>query len=93
MEGTNDIIITDAKIKKLKNMGRLIGEASITLNSCFVIHGVKLIQLENKRVVCFPSKKLPDGSFVDIVHPITHELRNYVEEYIYNLYDSEEVAE
>ncbi|WP_304393259.1 SpoVG family protein [uncultured Clostridium sp.] len=92
MQEENTIKITDAKIKKLTNMGRLIGEVSITLNKCLVIHGLKIIQLDNKRIISFPSKKLNDG-FVDIVHPITHEFRNYVEEYIFNMYDKEEVSE
>lgn len=78
--------ITDIKVKKLNNTGRLIGQASITLDDCLVIHGIQLIQLDTKRFVRFPNKEI-QGKIVDTVHPITHEFRNYVEESIFNFFD------
>lgn len=89
----NGLEITDIKIKKLTNLGRLIGEVSITLNNNLVIHNIQIIQLDDKRIVSFPHKKLPYGDFVDIVHPITREFREYVEEYIFSIYDKNEVQE
>lgn len=87
MQEFNGLIITDTKLKRLNNLGRLLGEASITINNCLVIHGIKIIQLEGKRIVTFPHKQLPNGNYVDIVHPITHEFRKFVEDYIYEMYD------
>lgn len=89
----NSLVITDIKVKKLNNLGRLIGEASITLNNCLVIHSLRIIQSDSKRFVCFPSKQLPSGNYVDIVHPITGEFRKYVEEQIFNMFDKDEVSE
>ncbi len=92
MQGVNNIEITDAKIKRLNNLGRLLGEASITLNNCLVIHNIKILQLSDKRILSFPCRKL-NNEFVDVVHPITREFRNYVESYIFDMFDNTEVEE
>lgn len=89
----NGLEITDIKIKKLTNLGRLLGEVSITINNCLVIHNIKLIQLEDKRMAGFPQTTLPSGNRVDVVHPITKEFREYVEDYIFSIYDKDGVQE
>lgn len=93
MNGVNGLEITDVKVKKLNGLGRLVGEASITLNNCFVVHNLKIIQLDNKKMVAFPSRKKVDGKFEDIAHPINSEFRNYVENYIFEIFNKNEVSE
>lgn len=93
MQGVNGLEITDIKVKRLNNLGRLVGEASITINGCLVIHNIKIIQLDDKKIAGFPQKQLPNGNNVDVVHPITSEFRRYVEDYIFSIYDKGEVAE
>lgn len=93
MQEVNGLKITDVKIKKLTNLGRLVGEASITINDCLVIHNIKIIQLENRRIAGFPQKKLSSGNNVDVVHPITREFRQYVEEVIFSILDKSEDEE
>lgn len=88
----NGIEITDIKIKKLNNLGRLIGEASITLNECLVIHNIQIIQTDERRFISFPHKKLHD-KIVDTAHPITREFRSYVEDNIFEMFDRGEVDE
>lgn len=91
MQKVNGLEITDAKIKKLINLGRLIAEATITINDCFVIHNIRIIQLdENRRIASFPQRELPDGKKVDIIHPITSECRRYIENYLFELLDKME---
>lgn len=93
MQGVNGLEVTDIKLKKVNNGGRMIGDASITLNGCLVIHNIKLIKTDEKRIIAFPSRKVPDGTFKDITHPINSELRGYIESVIFDLYDREEEAE
>lgn len=90
MQGVNGIEITDVKLKKVNSAGKMIGDVSITLNDCLVIHNIKIIKTEEKRIIAFPSRKVADGSFKDITHPINSELRNYVEKVILDLYDKDE---
>lgn len=93
MQEVNGLKITDVKVKKINQIGRLVGEASITLNDCLVIHGIRIIQTEERKLLAFPSRKLPDGSFKDITHPITSEFRGYVEEVIFDMYNKIETPE
>ena len=96
--------ITSIRIKKSgKDTDKLLGVASIQLDNCLIIHGIKLIQLKDKRVVSFPNKKIKkysvvkDGSYeekyeyADIVHPSTPELRKYIEDEVFKYYDMMEV--
>ena len=52
--------ITSVRIKKNNsdNNNTLLGIASVQFDNCLIIHDVKLIQLENKRIVSFPNKKV-----------------------------------
>lgn len=94
MQEVNGIKVTDIKVKKINKIGRLVGEASVTLNDCLVIHNIRIIQTEERRILAFPSRQMPSGNFKDIVHPITSELRNYLEGAIFEIYDKlEEEAE
>lgn len=92
--------ITSMRIKRNKNTNdQLLGVASIQLDNCLVIHGIKLLQLKDKRVVSFPNKKIKkfdlvnNGSYeekyeyTDIVHPSNVEFRRYIEEEIFKYYD------
>lgn len=93
MQGFNGLEITDIKLKRLNNLGRFLGEASVTINDCLVIHNIKIIQLDGKRIASFPQKQLPNGNYVDVVHPITSDFRKYIEDYIFEMYDKSEVVE
>lgn len=92
MRDVDGLVITDIKVKKLTNLGRLIGEASITLNNNLVIHNIQIIETSEKRMISFPHKKSQD-KFLDIVHPITREFRGYVEDCIFEIFDKDGVQE
>lgn len=94
--------ITSVRIKKTNN-DKVLGIASIQLDNCLVIHGIKLIQLEDKRIISFPNKKIKkyevndNGEYVtkdeytDVVHPSNSEFRKYIEEALFEIYDKEGV--
>lgn len=94
--------ITSIRIKKNNmNNDNLLGVASVQLDNCLTIHGLQLIQLKNKRIISFPHKKVKkfmytesEGytetfEYTDIVHPSNKEFREYIEEQIFKIYDSE----
>lgn len=94
--------ITSVRIKKnnSENNKTLLGIASVQFDDCLIVHDVKLVQLENKRMISFPNKKVvkytvnEDGynqnyEFTDIIHPSNKEFRQYVEEELFKMYDAE----
>lgn len=95
------MIITSVRIKRINNSGNsLLGIADVQFDNCLVIHGIKIVQLKDKRVLSFPSRQqkrieVVDGEykegkeFSDIVHPCNKEFRQYVEEEIFKIYDLE----
>jgi stage V sporulation protein G len=72
--------------------GRMKAFASITIDNALAIHGIRVIQGDDKLFVAMPSKKDGDGKFRDIVHPIKSELRKLVEEAVLEHYNEAEVT-
>ena len=70
--------ITDINIKLLNEpiSSRLKGIASIVIDDCFAIHGIKILDGTNGYFIAMPSKKNADGEYVDIVHPINSATNN-----------------
>ncbi|WP_418964691.1 septation regulator SpoVG [Cetobacterium sp.] len=69
--------ITDVRLRTVKNENelKLKAYADVTFEECFVIHGLKVIDGQKGMFVAMPSRKMPDGEYKDIAHPITPELR------------------
>ena len=71
--------ITDVRVKLVsKDDSRIKAIASITIDGCFVIHDLKVIEGNESPFVVMPSKKANDGTHKDIAHPINTETRDYV---------------
>jgi stage V sporulation protein G len=56
--------------------------ASITLDREFVVKGLKVINGKKGLFVVMPSRKLPDGTFKDIAHPLNTSVRKQIEEMV-----------
>ena len=75
--------ITDVRIRVVKNTEgelKLKAYADVTFDDCFVVHGLKIIEGQNGLFIAMPSKKIGNGEFKDIVHPIQPEFRNHITE-------------
>jgi stage V sporulation protein G len=83
------LIITDVRVRKINNDGRMRAIVSVTLNDEFVIHDVRVIEGNNGLFVAMPSKRTPSGEFKDIAHPITSEARGKIEEVVIEAYRQE----
>jgi len=73
------------------NEDRLKAFASVTFDNSFVVRNMKVVQGNKGIFLCMPSRKLPDGTHKDMVHPINQEFRQYLEDNVLKAY-TEEVA-
>ncbi len=72
--------ITDVKIRKTFSEGPMLAVASVTLDSVFVVHDVKVIFANDRHFIVMPSRKNADGTYRDIAHPITADFRKELED-------------
>ena len=82
--------ITDIRIRKVTNEGRMKAVASVTFDDAFAIHDVKVIEGSEKLFVAMPSRKTPDGEYKDVAHPINSKMRNLIESSILAAYSAVE---
>ena len=86
--------ITDVKIRKLFDEGPMKAIASVTLDNQLAVHDIKVINARDKFFIVMPSRKNPDGTYRDIVHPINAEFRAELEGAVIKAYfDGLETAE
>ncbi len=78
--------ISDIKIRKTMNEGRLRAIVSITLEDTLAVHDIKIVQGDERMFVAMPSRKDENGVFRDIVHPISPAARQLVEDQILDAY-------
>ena len=68
--------ITEVRVRLVKKEeGKLKAVASVTIDDCFVVHDVKIIEGAEGCFIAMPSKRTPDGEYKDIVHPLNTETR------------------
>ncbi len=82
--------ITDIRVRKVADKGRLKGSAIITIDDAFVVRDLRVIEGDNGLFIAMPSKKTNTGEYRDIAHPINQETRAMIEEKVLAAY---EVAE
>ena len=80
--------ITEVKVFPV-NEERLKAYVTITLDNCFVVRDLKIINGNGGLFVALPSKKRKDGQFKDIAHPLNNETRELIENKIFETYEAE----
>ncbi|MCG1011960.1 septation regulator SpoVG [Tepidanaerobacter sp. GT38] len=78
--------ITDVRIRKMADEGKMKAIASITFDDEFVVHDIRVIEGQNGLFIAMPSRKTASGKFRDIAHPISSEARAKIQEVILNHY-------
>ncbi len=73
--------ITEVRVS-LRDEPKLKAFVNITLDNCFVIRGLKVIEGKNGLFISMPSRQGRDGTYQDIAHPINNETRRKMEEVI-----------
>ncbi len=85
--------ITDIKIRKFFDEGPMKAIVSVTFNDCLAVHDVKVIYARDRYFIVMPSRKNPDGTYRDIVHPINSDFRRELEEAVIDAYHVQLVSQ
>ncbi len=82
--------ITDIKIRKTFNDdGPMKAVVSVTFDRQLALHDIKVIYSKEKYFIVMPSRKNPDGTYRDIIHPINSEFRQLLETAVLDEYFAE----
>ena len=85
--------ITDVRVRKVNDEGKMKAVVSITIDQVFVVHDIKVIEGEKGLFIAMPSKKSADGEYRDIAHPINTETRAMLERIILEEYEKSALQE
>ena len=88
--------ITDVRVRKIANEGKMKAIVSVTFDNEFVVHDIKVIEGEKGLFIAMPSRMAADGEYRDIAHPINSQTREEIQQMILDKYESvmaEETAE
>ncbi|MBQ7923421.1 MAG: SpoVG family protein [Clostridia bacterium] len=83
------MVITDIKVRKLFDEGPMKAIVSVTFDGQLALHDIKVISVRDKNFIVMPSRKNPDGTYRDIVHPINAAFRSELEELVLAAYEEE----
>ncbi len=71
--------ISEVKVKRVEGKERFKAWVTVTFDNEFRIHGLKIIQGKDGPFVAMPSRKLPNGEFIDTAYPLNKELREKIQ--------------
>jgi stage V sporulation protein G len=80
--------ITEVRVFPV-NEEKLKAYVTITLDQCFVVRDLKVINGNTGLFIAMPAKRRKDGSFKDIAHPLNSETRDRMEKAILAEYERE----
>ncbi len=78
--------ITEVRVQPLPGAGRVVATASITVCDSLVIHDLRIIGGASGLLVSMPSRRLPGGDYLDIVHPANAETRHAIQTAVLQAY-------
>ncbi len=82
--------ITDIRVRKLFSDGPMKAIVSVTFDGQLAVHDIKVINARDKFFIVMPSRKNPDDTYRDIVHPINAQFRATLEAAVLDAYNSAE---
>ena len=84
--------ISDVRVRMVKkDDSKLKAVASITIDDCFVVHDIKIIEGAEGFFIAMPSRKTADGQYKDIAHPIKTETREELIKIILAAFEQEKL--
>lgn len=78
--------ITEVKVILVDGDERLKAFATMKLDDCFVVRDMKVIKGDTGHFVAMPAKKMKDGTYKDLFHPLDVPTRQMVEETVMDEY-------
>ena len=80
--------ITELRLRKVENEGKLKAYVTVTFDNCFVVHNVKIIEGKTGLFIAMPSRKTANGEYKDVAHPISPDFRNELQDKILAEYNA-----
>ena len=80
--------ITDIKVRKVFEEVPMKAIVSVTFDGQLAVHDIKVINARDKFFIVMPSRKNPDDSYRDIVHPINAQFRGMLEDAVIAAYEA-----
>jgi stage V sporulation protein G len=71
------------------SMKKVCAIASIVIDEQFVVHDLRVVNGDKGLFVAMPSRKLPNGDFRDVCHPINTETRNQIQAAVLDQFEEE----
>lgn len=71
--------ITDIRVRKILREGKVKAIISVTIDNAIVIHDIKLVEGQKGLFMAMPGRKIADGQFRNIAHPISQEVRDMLQ--------------
>lgn len=70
-------------------MNKVCAIASIVIDDAVVVHDLRVVDGEKGLFVAMPSRKLPNGEFRDVCHPISPDARNIIQDAVLSRFSEE----
>ena len=80
--------ITELRIRKVEDEGKLRAYVTVTFDNCFVVHNLKIIEGKSGLFIAMPSRKTANGEYKDVAHPISPEFRTELQDKILSEYNA-----
>jgi stage V sporulation protein G len=81
-----DFIITGCRVKTFEEQ-KLRGFASLVIDDCLAVNGIKIIAGKQRRFVQMPNVRRKSGKFRDLAFPIKPEIRQLIEKTVFGTYE------
>ena len=83
--------ITSVSVHKVTGENsRMKGIATVVLDDCFKIKGIRIIEKDDKMMLAMPSRKNRNNENEDVAHPLNAETREMFEEAVFAEYNKAE---
>ena len=80
--------ITELRIRKVEDEGKLRAYVTVTFDNCFVVHNVKIIEGKSGLFIAMPRRNTANGEYKDVAHPISPEFRTELQNKIVAEYEA-----
>lgn len=74
--------ITGIKVLPVDGDDKLKAYVTIKLEDCFIIRDIKVIKGTTGYFIAMPAKKMKDGTYRDLVHPLDKPTRQILEDFV-----------
>lgn len=77
-------------IRKYDDDTKMKALAAVTIDNCFIIKDIRVINGEKGLFVAMPSRKMNEGGYRDVAHPLNKETRTMFDQAVLEAYKQAE---